>query len=341
MQAALVTGKAQLELLEVPEPRVEAGKAVVAIAYCGVCGTDVHAYQSGRPYNPAICGHEWTGTVIATGDGVTNVREGDRVVGGVSPACGRCPQCRAGNATACANGMVSITGGPGGRPHGGFAPRIAAMADQLTPVPAALTDIEAALVEPLTVALHAVRRTRIRLGDTVVVIGAGPIGLLTLQCAKAAGAGRVIVIEPHPGRGALALKLGADHVLNPRSDDVAGAILAETGSIGPEVVFECAGISPTINQAVELVRRGGNVTMVGLSEDDAVISPRTWLSKEITFVTSMAYLHEEFAIAMGLIAAKRVDVAALHTATFALDQAHEAFASLATTKEHVKVLIRP
>ena len=140
-------------------------------------------------------------------------------------------------------------------------------------MPEGLDDLDAAMVEPLTVALHATRRTDIRLGDTVAVIGAGPIGLLTLQCARAAGAGRVLVVEPVPERAALAIELGADRVFNPREEDVAGELAEATGGLGPDVVFECAGISPTIQQAVDFVRRGGAVTLVGLSNEPATINP--------------------------------------------------------------------
>lgn len=340
MQAALVTGKGRVELLEFAEPRPGEGQAVVRIALCGICGTDVHAYQSGRPYNPAICGHEWTGTVTAVGPGVTHLREGDRVVSGISPACGSCPSCRAGDAARCSTAFLSIVGGPAAAPHGGFAPAIAAPASRLFSIPASLSDVEAALVEPLTVALHAVRRTPLRLGDTVVVLGAGPIGLLTMQCANASGA-RTIVVEPQPNRARMARETGAALVLDPRADDVASAIAAETGGLGPNVVFECAGIPPTIQQAVDIVRRGGSVTLVGLAEGDATITPGTWLSKEVTFRGAVAYLHDEFNIAIRLIADRRVDVAPLHTATYPLAQAGDAFAALDRDKSQVKVLIDP
>ena len=340
MQAALVTGKETVELLEFHEPRAKEGMAVVDIAYCGVCGTDVHAYQSGRPYNPAICGHEWTGTVREVGQGVTNLAPGDRVVAGVSPSCGRCPNCLAGTTAYCMSAWQSIVGGPQGLPHGGFAPAIAVTANRLFRVPDALSDIEAALVEPLTVALHAVRRTRIRLGDTAVALGAGPVGLLTAQCLRASGC-RVIVVEPDEARAALAARLGADLVFDPRDKDTPARIAAKTGGLGPELVFECAGIAPTIQQAVDIVRRGGSVTLVGLAEGDATIVPGTWLSKEVTFVASIAYLHEEFPLAMRLVAEKRIDVASLHTATYSLSDAPAAFAALATGKTQVKVLVQP
>lgn len=340
MLAALVTGKGSVELLEFREPRPAEGQAVVQIALCGICGTDVHAYQSGRPYNPALCGHEWTGTVAAIGAGVTHLREGDRVVSGISPACGICPSCRAGDAARCTTAFLSIMGGPGGAPHGGFAPAIAAPASRLFPIPDNLTDVEAALIEPLTVALHAVRRTPLRLGDTVAILGAGPIGLLTMQCANASGA-RTIVIEPEPNRAQMARETGAGLVLDPRTTDVAAAVAAETGGLGPEVVFECAGIPATIQQAVDLVRRGGSVTLVGLAEGEATITPGTWLSKEVTFRGAVAYLHDEFNIAIRLVVDRRVDVAPLHTATFPLAQAADAFAALDRDKSQVKVLIDP
>ena len=337
MQAAIITGKEIIELLEFAEPAPGEGEAVVRINYCGVCGTDMHNYQSGILGNPAVCGHEWMGEVSAVGAGVTDIREGDRVIGGIAPACGDCASCRAGYASDCPHQLGSLMG----TPHGGFAPAIAADVRRLTPVPEGLDDLDAAMVEPLTVALHATRRTDIRLGDTVAVIGAGPIGLLTLQCARAAGAGRVLVVEPVPERAALAIELGADRVFNPREEDVAGELAEATGGLGPDVVFECAGISPTIQQAVDFVRRGGAVTLVGLSNEPATINPGAWISKEVTVVASVAYSHQEFAMAADLIASGRIQVRPLHTHTAQLSDIAGAFSLLNKDRRQIKILVDP
>ncbi|HCV00396.1 MAG TPA: hypothetical protein DGL25_04260 [Dehalococcoidia bacterium] len=228
-----------------------------------------------------------------------------------------------------------------GTPHGGFAPSIAADVRRLTLVPDGLDDLDAAMVEPLTVALHATRRTDIRLGDTVVVIGAGPIGLLTLQCARESGAGRVYVVEPIADRAALALEFGANRVFNPAREEVSSALTEATGSLGPDVVFECAGIASTIQHAVDYVRRGGTVTLVGLANEPATINPGSWISKEVTVVASVAYSHEEFAMAADLIVAGRVQVRPLHTHTASLSNIAQAFSLLNEDRCQIKVLVDP
>ena len=228
-----------------------------------------------------------------------------------------------------------------GTPHGGFAPAIAADVRRLTPVPDGLDDLDAAIVEPLAVALHGTRLTDIRLGDNVAVIGAGPIGLLTLQCARAAGARRVYVVEPVADRAALALELGADRVFNPVEEDVATALADATGGLGPDIVFECAGIAPTIQHAVDYVRRGGAVTIVGLANEDAVINPGSWISKAVRVVASVAYSHQEFAIAADLIASGRIQVRPLHTHTAQLSDIAEAFSLLNEDRRQIKVLVDP
>ena len=214
MFAALITGKSTLEMVEFPDPTPSPSGVVVDVAYCGICGTDIHAYQSGRPYNPAICGHEWTGSLSAVGSEVKGLSEGDRVVVAIAPACGRCAPCRAGQADRCMVSFLSALGRePGAPPHGGFASRIPVEASRVVKAHAALSDEQAAQVEPTTVAFHAVRRSGIRLGDVAVVQGAGPIGLGTMQWVRAAGAGVVVAIEPNERRRALARDLGAHHGL--------------------------------------------------------------------------------------------------------------------------------
>ena len=343
MRAALVTGKHKLELVEMPTPEPQRGKAVVEIAYCGICGTDLHAYQSGDPYTPAICGHEWTGQVSALGEGVRDFREGDRVAIGVATACGNCATCRRGDTEHCEAvfaGMVGVDAmAP---PHGGFAPSIALDAGRLYHVDRSISDRHAALLEPVTVAVHSVRRTGLRLGDSVVVLGAGPIGLLVLQCARIAGAGTTVLVEPQPVRRDLGGALGADHVLDPSAaDNVGDAINDLLGTDGADIVFECAGIARTVEQAATYVRRGGVVSLVGVPMAPANIMALDWLVKELRVVTALGYLREEFDIAQGLVADGRIDCDPLLSETIGLDDMAAAFASLSSRPEQIKVLVDP
>jgi (R,R)-butanediol dehydrogenase/meso-butanediol dehydrogenase/diacetyl reductase len=341
MQVGLVTGRRRVELKEFPEPQPEAGKAVVQIAYCGICGTDVHAYQSGEPYNPAICGHEWGGTVSAVGEGV-DLTEGDRVAIGIAGPCGHCPTCRRGDAEHCEAAFAGLIGlGPLAAPHGGFASAIAIDASRLYRTDDTIGDVEAALLEPATIAVHAVRRTPMALGDSVVVLGAGPIGLLVGQCARAAGAGALVVIEPQPGRRKRASELGADLVIDPAEEDSAERIAAFTGRQGADVVFECAGIPATIDMAVRLCRRGGAVSLVGVPAAASSIDGAAWLVKEIRLVSSLGYLREEFEISQSLVTDGRLQLAPLHTTTVGLGSLAEAFDGLAAATEDIKVLVDP
>ena len=342
MQVGLVTGKRRFELMEMPEPEPEPGKAVVQIDYCGICGTDVHAWLSGDPYNPQICGHEWAGRVSAAGAGVTNVREGDRVAVGMNSACGQCPACRRGDTGYCETAFASALGiGPLAAPHGGFASAIAFEAARLYTIDSAMSETDAAMLEPVTVAVHAVRRTDIRLGDVAVIVGGGPIGLLVLQAARAAGAGHTVLVEPEPARRRLGATLGADTLIDPVAEDAGEAVRAALGQQGADVVFECAGIPRTIQDAVDLVRRGGVVSLVGLPNLPAEINPARWIVKEVRATASLAYLHEEFEMSKGLVADGRIRCAPLHTGTVGLDGLAGAFATLADHPTEIKILLDP
>lgn len=342
MQAALVTGHHKIELTEFPDPAPAPGKAVVQITHCGICGTDLHAYHTGEPYNPAICGHEWTGLVSAAPSDVFHVKEGDRVAIGVQPACGQCNECKAGDPAHCVAVMMGMIGiGPLAAPHGGFAPAISIDAKRLYPVRAGLSDVEASMLEPSSIAIHALRRTPLRLGDAVLVIGAGPIGLLVLQCARAAGAGIVVVVEPNASRAALARSVGAEAVIDPTCEDVAVRTAQLCGPLGPDVVFECAGIPQTVDQSVSLVRRGGVVSLVGMATVPAQVSPGTWLIKEVRLVASLGQLHDEFDTAMQLVADGRLQLEPLHTGTVSLADIDRGFRDLLAGGEHVKILVDP
>lgn len=342
MFAALITGRNRVEMVEFPDP-VPADKGVVVdIAMCGICGTDIHAYQSGQPYNPAICGHEWAGTVSAVGREVKNLSEGDRVVVAIAPSCGKCPACRAGQADRCLVSFMSALGrDPLAPPHGGFASRIAVAAERVVRTNPALSDEQAAQVEPTTVAFHAVRKSGLRLGDVAVVQGAGPIGLGTMQWVRSAGAGVVVVIEPNAQRRALALELGAHHAVEPGQP--ADALVKElTNGLGADIVYECVGRPFAVQSAVDLARRGGSMCLIGLADENASIVPATWLIKEIAVTSALAYTNEEFDMAMGMIADGRFRTEPLHSSTIGLADLDAALADLASgTSTQTKVLVDP
>jgi (R,R)-butanediol dehydrogenase/meso-butanediol dehydrogenase/diacetyl reductase len=341
-RAALITGLRRVELLEFPDPVPADRGVVVDVAFCGICGTDIHAYQSGDPYHPAICGHEWCGTVSAKGSEVKSLSEGDRVVVAVAPACGRCPACRAGQSDHCATSFMSALGrDPLAPPHGGFAPRIAVAAERVVRTDPRIDDLTAAQVEPSTVTFHAVRRSGLRLGDVAVVQGAGPIGLGTLQWVRAAGAGTIVVVEPNPARRALAAELGAHHVVD-AGRDATSLVNNLTNGLGADVVYECVGRPKAVQTAVDLARRGGAMCLIGLADGEAAISPAAWLVKEIKVTAALAYTNEEFAMVMSMIADGRFRTAPMHTRTVGLDDLGDTLADLAGgNSTDVKVLVDP
>ncbi len=341
MHAALITGKQSVELREFPDPTPALSGVVVDVALCGICGTDIHAWQSGDPYPAAVCGHEWMGVVSAAGADVRSVAEGDRVVVAVPPACGVCTACTAGHATMCTTTLAHATGRhPTAPAHGGFAPSIAVDQKRVLAVAGDLSDVQAAQVEPATVALHAVRRSSLRLGDVAVIQGAGPIGLLTLQIANNGGAGQVIVVEPHSERREMARVLGANVAVHP--DDARQVIADATNGLGADIVYECAGLAATVQSAVDLARRGGTMCLIGLASGLATIDPRIWLGKEISVQSALAYTHEEFAMAMAMMADGRLRVEEMHSATVRLEGLSDALAGLSDgTHGWLKVLVDP
>ncbi len=341
MQAAIITGKGRIESRDYPDPQLHPGGAIVDVAYCGVCGTDIHAFYSGDPYPPGLCGHEWTGRVRDVADDVKSLSPGDRVSVGILPPCGECVQCRAGQGAWCQLAMMSLGGGdPRGSAHGAYAPAIAASAARLVRVPDAISDTAAALIEPAAVAYHGVRLGRLQLGDFAVIQGAGPIGLFALQWVRHAGAREIIVVEPSPARSALARELGATATCAP--SEIAELVRDRTGGLGADAVVECAGRPETIQSAVDLARRGGAVTLIGLSDKDATIRPGIWLMKEVTVRCSIAYEQRDFAPVVEMIADGRVRAEPLHTRTIGLSHLAEAMTELgAGNARDVKVLVDP
>lgn len=341
MQAAIITGRQTIEARDYPEPALRAGGAIVDVVWCGICGTDVHAFYSGDPYPPGLCGHEWMGRVRDAADDVQNVAPGDRVSVGILPPCGECVSCRAGLGAWCQLAMMSLGGGdPRGSAHGAFAPRIAASASRLVRIPDAISDAAAALVEPATVAYHGVRLGHLRVGDFAVVQGAGPIGLFALQWVRHAGAREVVVVEPSPARARLARELGATTTCLP--SEVAEIVADGTGGLGADAVVECAGRPETIQSAVDLVRRGGTVTLIGLSDKDATIRPGIWLMKEVTVRCSIAYEQRDFGPVVDMIADGRVRADPLHSRTVGLSRLAEAMTELgAGNARDVKILVDP
>jgi (R,R)-butanediol dehydrogenase/meso-butanediol dehydrogenase/diacetyl reductase len=342
MRAALITGRHQVELQVFPDPTPTTNDVVVDVTFCGVCGTDAHAWSSGNPYTPAICGHEWTGYIRATGPAVPGMGEGDRVVIAVPPACGRCGYCLIGDPAHCERVLEAAIGqGPSAPRHGGFAPSICVDAGRVIMADARLTDEQCALVEPATVVFHAVYRSSLRPGDRVVVQGGGPIGLLTLQFAKAAGAGSVLVVEPSPSRRQLARTLGADHAVSPGAE-ATQAVLELTGGLGADLVYECAGIGALVQTAVDFVRRGGHVMLIGYPLDHSEVDTVSWLHREVTVGASLGYTRQDFPRAMGLIADQRVDVLGLHSATVGLSGLAGVLEDLASGhSQQQKVLVDP
>ena len=339
--AGMITARETVEFLTFGDGSPGRGCISIDIALCGVCGTDIASFRSGHLHSPAVCGHEWVGTVGEIGAGVEGFEMGDRVVIAVPPACGRCPECESGQGDYCRRVSTVARGRDQlAPPHGGFAPHITVESTRVLHAHPELTDEEAAQVEPATVALHGVRRSRIAPGDTVVVQGAGPVGLFAMQFARAAGAGHVLIVEPSDMRRRVGLELGASMAVTPHEAD--DAIRTQTNGLGADVVIECAGIPSLLQTAVEFARSGGVVSLLSYLAEPATVNAARWLSKEVTVIASNAFTRDDFRRSMTFLADGRVNAQPLHTRTVHLEDLGEALQTLAAGgSDDIKVLVDP
>ena len=324
-----------LKIEEVPEPKPGPSEAVVKVTYCGVCGSDVHYFYSDLLPSGAILGHEFCGTVAALGEGVEGWQVGDRVLVYPFSPCGGCYWCRKGEEHLCPLALKQCYGI--GLP-GAYAEYVRVRSSSLVRIPEGMSDQEAALVEPLAVGLRAVRLSGIRLGDVVAILGAGPIGLVTLLWARQAGPKAIYVSEMSPQRAAAALRMGADRVFDPSRQDPKVQI-RELNDIGPDLLFECAGAATTLQEAADVVRAGGKIVLVGLSLEPVQIQPFSWIGKEIALKASLGYSSEEFALTVDMLHQGRVDVKPLVTDVVGLGDLPEVFHALKRPTTQIKVLL--
>ncbi len=334
MRAAVIEQPGVVCVTDLPEPHAGPGEVVVKVAACGVCGTDVHLFCGGfRGEYPLVPGHEFCGTVAEVGDEVHHVAPGDRVVVDPNIVCGVCAYCRRGLVHLCQNlGAVGVT-----RP-GGFAEYCLVPASQLHRWPDHLHPFHAALVEPLACCLHGLDRAEVQAGETVVVLGAGPIGLMMAQLVRLAGAARVVVSEPSAAKRERASQLGAHATFDPLACDLPAEVMALT-EIGADVVIECAGRPETVAQALTLVRRGGRVLLFGVNPKDASVAIRPYdvFLNELTIAGSYInpFTHSR---AIELLAAGRLNAMALISHRLPLERFEEALQT-AGSDGAVKVMV--
>lgn len=265
MKALVLSEYKRLEITEMPVPRPAADELLIRIQACGICGSDVHGYDgsTGRRLPPIVMGHEAAGIVEEVGDAVADFRVGDRVTFDSTVYCGTCFFCRRGEINLCDRREVIGVSTPNFRRMGAFAEYVAVPARIAYRLPDNMPFAHAALIEAVSVAVHAVSFTPIKLNDTAVVVGAGMIGLLTLQAVRLAGVGEVFVLDVDESRLGLARSLGASKTFNSSNPEAITQIVEQTNGRGADVALECVGISVTVKLALDSVRKGGAVTLVG------------------------------------------------------------------------------
>lgn len=343
MKALVLTQYHHLEIQDVPEPEVGAGEVLVAVRACGICGSDVHGMDgsTGRRRPPIIMGHEAAGVIVRAGAEVEGWAAGDRVTFDSTVYCGQCPPCRAGKINLCDNRRVLGVSCDEYRRHGALAELVAVPRHILYRLPDALSFRRAAMVEPVSVAVHAVGRTRVRLDDIALVVGTGMIGLLVVQALRAAGCGRIFAADLVPERLELARKLGADEVLDSRALDVSREILQRTGGRGVDIAMEAVGLSSTVQTAVAGLRKGGQLVLIGNVAPKVELPLQAVVTRELTLLGSCASCGE-YPACLDMIARGAIDVDSLISAVAPLDQGPQWFARLYEAKEPLlKVILEP
>ncbi|MCJ7430201.1 zinc-binding dehydrogenase [Candidatus Bathyarchaeota archaeon] len=342
MKAAMLYGVKDLRVEDVEVPEVKDGEVLVKVKAATTCGTDLKIFQRGYVEKviklPTIFGHEWAGEVAEVGRGLEWPRKGMRVRAGNSAPCLHCSMCQRGKYNLCEN-MIWL--------WGAYAEYIKVPARMvlmnMQGIPDGISYEEAAITEPLACVLHGVEQANVKLGDTVAIIGAGPIGLLHLLTVKKMGAGRTIMIDLVDERLGFAEKLGADATVNSGKENVETRIRELTGGYGADVAIEAIGLSATWEQALKLARKGGTVLEFGGCPPGTEIKVNAEMLHygELTVMGTFHTTPLHFRKALNLIATRTIDVRPLVTRKMKLDNIKEAFEILSTSKNELKIGILP
>lgn len=348
MKALRWHGARDLRLDEIAEPTVTAGKVKIKVEWCGICGSDLHEYVAGPIFIPAeaphplsgdkapiTMGHEFSGQVVDIGEGVTGFQVGDRVVCEPIFRCGECLGCKQGKYNLCEKmGFYGLSGG-----GGGFSEYASIPVEMLHKIPDSISFEQGALAEPAAVALHAVKESKLKVGDKAVVFGTGPIGLLLIDAIKAAGASEIYAVELSPERLAKAEELGAIGINPSQYEDVVKEIHKRTNG-GADVTYEVTGVPVVLTQAINATKLNGETMIVSIFETEAPIMPNHIVMKERT-VTGIIGYRDIFPAVISLMEKGYFSADKLVTKRIKLSEAvDEGFEALLNEKNQVKILVK-
>ncbi|HBP37195.1 MAG TPA: alcohol dehydrogenase [Clostridiales bacterium] len=333
--AVYLTAPSQMEFREIPAPDIKPDEVLVKLAAVGICGSDVHYYTHGRIGDfiveyPFILGHECAGTVVSKGDAVTNLQVGDRVALEPGVPCGRCEFCLGGHYNLCPDIRFFATPPV----QGCLMNYVAHQAQFAFKLPDQVSFIEGALVEPLAIGISAALTGGVRLGDTVLIFGAGCIGLVTLLAAQAYGATQVIVVDTIDKRLDVARKIGAV-TFNAKSGDVLAEVKRLTGGQGARVVIDCAGANATLIQSVQAAKAGGSVVWVGLAADAVNGLPLAPISTKELTIRSIFRYKNIYPTAIAAIAGGKIDISGIVSNRYRFEETPRAYAETVANIQNI------
>jgi len=344
LKALLLTAPSQLQFVDCSDPVPAADEVLVRIRACGICGSDIHGFDgsTGRRRPPLIMGHEAAGEIVAISPGVDRWQVGDRVTFDSTISCGKCASCLGGQVNLCESRRVFGVAPIEYRQNGAFAELLAVPARILYALPDTLPFTHAAMIEPVSIALHAIQRVRLTPNDTVVVVGAGMIGLFVIQAAKWAGARRIVAVDLAPTRLSLARELGATDTFQSDTCDVAAEVARLTDGRGADCAFEVVGIGATLNLALSTVRRGGSAVLVGNLAAKVDFPLQAVVTREITLHGSCSSAGE-YPLCLDLISRGIIRVEPMMSAVAPLTEGAEWFRRLSAPdgSRYMKVILQP
>ncbi len=343
MKALMLTAYQKLEMTDVARPVIGERDVLVQVRACGICGSDVHGYDgsTGRRVPPIVMGHEASGVVAEVGAAVTDLKPGARVTFDSTLSCGHCHFCRRGQANLCDNRRVLGVSCGDYRQHGAFAEFVVVSRSIVYPLPDSLSFEEAAMIEAVSVAVHAVNRTPVKLGDSALVVGAGMIGLLSIQALRLAGCGKIIATDLDDRKLEMARQLGADETFNPAHCDAPAEIRRRTGDRGVDIALEAVGATASIQSAIAALRKGGTITLVGNVAPKIELPLQAVVTRELTLIGSCASAGE-YPACIELMASGKIRVAPLISAVAPLEQGPQWFDRLYRKEPGLmKVILQP